>query len=255
VTIRARHSRADAIVLKQVPIGEADRVLTLFTREQGKQRAVAKGARRPGSRLGGHVDLLVRVRLQIAHGRSLDIVAQAETVDPYLPLRDDLVRMSIACEIAELVDRLTEDGQADAATFDSLAETLTRIAADEDPALAALVFRAHLLDRLGYRPELEHCIACRRELERVDCFFSAVAGGVMCTECGRADTSARAVSANAFAFLRRLHGNDYALLRRIRLGPDLRRDIEEIEHRRLAQLLDRDLRSSAFARRVQSLPR
>src|SRR5438132_3349332 len=146
--------RADAVVLKASDFGEADKALTLFTLQHGKIRAIAKGARRPGSRLGGHVDLLTHVGLQLARGRNFEVVTQAETVEPFLALRDDLWRASLGYQLAELVDKLTEEAHEDRPLFESLLEALRRVDVDPEPELAVRLFEATVLDRLGYRPPL-----------------------------------------------------------------------------------------------------
>src|SRR5215472_14024187 len=89
---RERTYRTEAIVLRRKDIGEADRILTLFTPQLGKVRAVAKGIRKPRSRKAGHLELFTCTRLLLAVGRDLDIITQAEGLEPYRPLRDDLLR-------------------------------------------------------------------------------------------------------------------------------------------------------------------
>ena len=93
---RERTYRTEAIVLKRTDFGEADRLLTLFSKDLGKISAIAKGARKPQSRKTGHVELFMRSKFFIAKGRNLDIITQAEMVDPHAPLREDLLRVSLA---------------------------------------------------------------------------------------------------------------------------------------------------------------
>ena len=102
-----RSLRVEAIVLRHADMGEADRLLTLFTRELGKVRAVAKGARKVRSRKAGHLEPFTRVNLQLARGRSMFIVTQAETMDAHLPLRDDLTAIGYTSYVLELIDRFT----------------------------------------------------------------------------------------------------------------------------------------------------
>ena len=94
----------EAVVLRHSNWGEADRLLSLFSREAGKLRAVAKGARKIRSRKAGHLEPFTRVRLMLAHGRDFWIVTQAETVDAYLPLREDLLRTAYGAYVLELLD-------------------------------------------------------------------------------------------------------------------------------------------------------
>ena len=117
--------RTDAIVLRRQDFGEADRVLTLYSPWRGKFRAIAKGVRRPKSRLGGHVELFTHVNMLVAQGRNLDIVTQAETVRPFARIRDDLWKTSYACYVAELVDRFTEEHLENQPVFDLLLQALT----------------------------------------------------------------------------------------------------------------------------------
>jgi DNA repair protein RecO (recombination protein O) len=245
--------RTEAVVLKGTDLGETDKVLTLYTLHHGKIRAVAKGARRPGSRLGGHLDMLTHSQLQLAHGRNLDIVTQVETIDSFLGLRDDLWRAGLAYTVAELIDRMIEDGHEDQPTFVALVSALHRVAADPDPELAVRLFEVSVLDRLGYRPQLHQCVRCRAELKRVDCYYTAAAGGVLCPRCGPTDTTARPISANGFAMLRVLQSGDYAVASRVRKDEALRGEVEVILRDQIRHVLERELKSSAFVTRLRAM--
>src|SRR5258706_13992290 len=107
-----RHQRSystEAIILKRTDLGEADRIVTLFTPSKGKYHAIAKGTRRPVSKLAGHLELLSRSQLQMALGRNLDIITQAEGRENFLHLRGELWHMTCGFYLAELVDRFVED--------------------------------------------------------------------------------------------------------------------------------------------------
>lgn len=249
----ARVYRTAAVVLKQRDHGEADKILTLFTPHHGKTSAIAKGVRRPISRMGGHLDVLTHSQLLLAHGRNFDVVTQVETLDGFLGLRDDLWRAGLAYRVAELVDRMTEEGHEDRPTFEALVEALRRIADDEDPELAVRAFEVSLLDRLGYRAELGRCVTCAITLERVDSFFSPHAGGVLCPSCGPGEPTARPLSANAFAMLRLLQRGDYATARRVRRDEGLRLEIETALRGQIGYVLERDLKSTAFINRLRAL--
>ena len=106
---RDRTYRTEAVVIRRSDFGEADRLLTLFSPDRGKMRAIAKGARKPQSRKTGHVELFMRSKFLLAVGRDLDIVTQAETVETYASLRESLVRATYANYAVELLDRFTVD--------------------------------------------------------------------------------------------------------------------------------------------------
>ena len=124
---RQRSLRLEAVVLKHSDWGEADRLVWLFSREQGKLRAIAKGARKPRSRKAGHLEPFTRVSLQVARGRDLPIITQAETLEAYLPLRDDLLRTTYAAYAVELLDRFTYEEGEHQGLYRLLTETLDRL--------------------------------------------------------------------------------------------------------------------------------
>ena len=183
---KSRSLTAEAIVLRHSDYGEADRIVTLFTRERGKLRAVAKGARKIASRKAGHLEPFTRLKIQLAMGRDLFIVTQAETIDAYPTLRDDLTRTGQAAYVIELLDRFVRDEEAASPPlFKLLAETLSRLAAETDSWLAVRYYEMRLLDFLGFRPQLFECANCGREIKAEDQFFSFSAGGVICPRCGQ----------------------------------------------------------------------
>src|SRR5512138_104171 len=129
--------RVEAVVLRHGAYGEADRMLTLYTAQLGKTRALVKGARKIASRKAGHLEPFTHATLQLAKGRDLPLVTQADTIDAYLPLRENLLLTSQASYIIELLDRFTyEDGSENSAIFRLLTDTLSRLASKADPWIA-----------------------------------------------------------------------------------------------------------------------
>jgi len=105
---RVEHSiKVEAVVLRHSDYGEADRLLTLYSREQGKLRAIAKGVRKMQSRKAGHLEPFTQVALMLAKGHDMWIVTQAEAIEPLQPLREDLTRIGYAGYVVELLDRFT----------------------------------------------------------------------------------------------------------------------------------------------------
>jgi DNA repair protein RecO (recombination protein O) len=152
--------KTTAVVLRQRKLGEAGKILTLFTPNLGKLDAVAKGVRRPKSKLAGHVEPLTYTTFLLAKGRDLDIVTQAQALEAFLPLREDLERTGRALYVAELVDRFTPDRQESYPIFRLLLETLQRLATSDRLDIALRFFEMRLLDCLGYRPQLDECVTC-----------------------------------------------------------------------------------------------
>ncbi len=253
--MRDRLYRVEAIILKRTDIGEADRLLTLYTPDLGKIRAVAKGARKPSSRKSGHVELLMHSELLLAKGRQLDVVTQAETRHAFLPLQSDLQRLAYAYYLAELVDRFTEDGVENRPLFDLMLNALGWLTDDSNaPALLARFFELHLLQHVGYRPQLFYCVNCGKEIEPTENFFSAEAGGVLdldCMETQKAKIAghgrdALPLSLNALKVMRFLQTREFETARSLRLDSELNVELERLLYRYIAHHLERNLKSVAF---------
>ncbi len=101
---RYRTYRSEAIVLRRSNFGEADRLLTLYSREYGKIRAIAKGARKPQTRKSGHVELFMRTNFLFAKGKNIDVITQAEVIETYSEFLQDIVRTTYASYAVELLD-------------------------------------------------------------------------------------------------------------------------------------------------------
>ena len=114
--------RARGFVLKRMDLGEADRILTLYTREHGKVRAVARGVRKTTSRSAGHLEPCILTELSLAVGKELDVISQAETRSAFREVREDLVLTTHAYYLAELTDSLTDDRLENREVFDALVD-------------------------------------------------------------------------------------------------------------------------------------
>src|ERR1700680_1590482 len=143
----------EGVMLRRVDSGEADRILTVLTREHGKIGVIARGVRKSGSRLAAHTDLFARSRMQLARGRGeLDVLVQAETAGPAAPLADAR-RAACASVCAELTDRVLESNHPDQETFDLVVEALHDCTDNErDPRGALVWLTRRMIDRLGYAP-------------------------------------------------------------------------------------------------------
>ncbi len=247
----ARSFRVEAVVLRHTDWGEADRLLSMYTRERGKVRAIAKGVRKVRSRKAGHLEPFTRVTLQLAKGRDLLIVTQADTVEAYLPLRDDLLKTGNASYVVELLDRFTyEEESENFAIFRLLTETLDRIASEPDPWLAIRYYEIRLLDFLGFRPHLFECANCGSEVQAVDQFFSPAQGGVLCPRCGAGLPGAWRISMEALKYLRHFQRSNYAVAKRAHPGGEIRKEMETLMQGYLTYLLERGLNTPEFLRKI-----
>ncbi len=249
--MRERLYRVQAIVLKRTDTGEADRLLTLYTPDRGKLRVVAKGVRKTKSRKGGHVELFTHCALQIAKGRQLDLITQADTLDAYMPLRDNLDRVSYAYYLAELIDQFVEEAIENAELFDLFKNALGWLGEPAtNPGLLARYFELQLLTHVGYRPQLFTCVNCGKPIEPIDNFFSAEAGGVLDPDCAaihREHTrDAQPISLGVLKILRYLQTREWATVRAVRLNADEQNQVELLMYRYIAHHLERNLKSIEF---------
>lgn len=244
--MRERQYQVNAIVLKRTDVGEADRLLTLLTAERGKLRAVAKGARKPAARKTGHVELFNAVALSIHVAREIDIVTQAQTLEPFLAMRDDLDRLSYAYYFAELVDRFVEEEIEQRELYELLLKALHWLEVTEHLARTARYFEMQLLDVLGYRPQLYLCVQSKAELLPEENYFSPEGGGMLKAEYRDAYRDAVSVPVNALKVLRYLQSRPFAQIEQLNLSPQVEEQVEAILHYYLTHLLERNLKSVDF---------
>ncbi|MCG2788201.1 MAG: DNA repair protein RecO [Anaerolineae bacterium] len=248
-----RSFRAEAIVLRHADWGEADRILTLYTREYGKVRAVAKGARKMRSRKAGHLEPFTHITVQLARARDLSIVTQVETLDAYLPLREDLMLLGYASYAMELLDRFTYDEEGgNPVIFRLLTETLGRLALKIEPWLALRFYEMRLLDSLGFRPQLFMCSNCRRDILPEDQYFSVLSGGVICPRCGNGLPGLWQISMGSLKYLRHFQRSNFKDAARANPTVEEQKELETLMQGYFTYLLERNLNTPGFIKRVKS---
>jgi len=250
---RPKVYQTEAIILNRHRFGEADQLLVLYTPYRGKLRAVAKGALRTKSKLGGHLEPLCHSLLLLAEGKNLDIVTQCQTINSFLPLREDLWLTSCALYAAELVDCFSVEDQENHPLYKLLLDTLDRLCQASPPQagqLALRYFELHLLNYSGYRPELQVCLSCQQTLEPVPNYFSASAGGVLCPLCCHSEPLAQPLSVNALKVLRHFQQNTYSTASQLRLNPQLQLELERLMRSYINYLLEHKIKSAAWLDRL-----
>ena len=191
--------KTEAIVLRSLRYGEADRILHLYTPHRGRLSAIAKGVRKARSRFGGRLEPFFRLQLVLYRGRGdLLTVTSAETVAAYPRLREDGGALDGAARACDAVSRIFDDGEPHAGVYHLLANELALL--DREPARAgranALAFRLKLLLAAGFAPQLAGCASCGEREDLVG--FSGAAGGVVCGAC---EASAFPLGEEAHAFM------------------------------------------------------
>jgi len=202
--------RDTAVVLRTYRLGEADKIVVLMTAGRGKVRAVAKGVRKTGSRFGGRLEPASHVSLLLYEGRELDIVNQAEAVEQFKGIRDDLTRMRDALALLEAVDQVAQEGEADRRLYAMVVGALRTLAERPSPLLVA-GFYWKLMALEGSAPMLDSCVRCAATGDALDvAALDTTEGGVVCRRCQPTGGGRWAVSGEALALVRRILGGDLA---------------------------------------------
>jgi DNA repair protein RecO (recombination protein O) len=251
-----RTYRCEAIILSYTPLGEADLLVTMFTRDQGKVRAVGKGARRSTSKLVGHLEPLTLMRMSMAHGRSMDIISQAEVVQSFSKLKEDLAGITKGLYLAELVNGFGAEDSANPELYRLMIETLLAIETDPESDMPLRFFEFHLLQVSGLMPELYHCVECRAELEPDAHRFSPNVGGTLCLDCNPEDAHLRLLSLRALKVLRLLDRSDIAAACKLSLDDSLAAELKSLLSTTVSYWLGKEIRSNSFLERLnnESLP-
>lgn len=244
--------KAEALVLRTRPLGEADKIVTLFTQSEGKISAVARGARRVRSRLLGGTQLFMHGCFLLFRGRSLDTLSQVEVATSFRFLREDLVAMAQASYIAELVDLLIEEREPVEDLFALVLATWHWLAAGTNSTLALRAFEVRAMAALGYQPVLAACAVCGGPLAgRTG--FSAAAGGAVCRRC-EAEVRPRPISPVGLATLRHLAEAPFDNLVNLELGPQVLGEITQTLRLYVDYRLERAPRSLVFLESLAALP-
>lgn len=242
---KPRNYQTEALIIKKTRLGEADRILSLYTMKHGKIQAVAKGVRRPRSKMSGHLELATHSLISLARGRNIDTVTNTRTITAFLPLKSDLLRGAAALYTAELVDRFTADHIENQPLFDLLLATWHRLAETNDIETVLRFFELHLLETVGYRPELEHCVACKATPAAVSNWFSPEAGGILCPACAPRYSQRYPVSPAVLSTLRTLQKDEPAVSPS-GINPALAQELAVLTGHYLEHLLEREIKSTRW---------
>ena len=177
----------DAINLKAYNLSESDKIIVMYSREKGLIRGVARGVKKPKSKLGARMDLLVANKLMLYKGRNLDTICQAEALNTFHQIRQNMDKIFYSLYISEVVANFgVEDDPCSGEIFDLLYMALEKIAEASDKVgilSAVLKFQMKMMVLAGFGIELNTCLKCGCELKEENMYFSSTFGGVICREC------------------------------------------------------------------------
>ncbi len=242
--------KVEAVVLKTYDLGEADKILVLFAREAGKVSAVAKGSRKAKSKSAGGAQAFGHNVYLLHRGRNLDIVGQYEIVRQYRQIRGDLDRLAYASYAADLVFQTSHERDPAPDVFDLLVWILNTIEEGRNSEVAFHVFELRLMETLGYRPQLDACVVCGREVPE-DARFSSEAGGILCDRCRLGAAGAREISEGALRSLRLLQEPGDTRWQSLRLAGEVLREVRAVLDDYIVYRLEKRPASLEFLRSLK----
>ncbi len=233
-------------------VGEADALLSIYTPYLGKLRAIARGVKRSKSRLAGHLEPLTHCSLMLARGRNLDIISGCDTIESFAPLKTSLWLTSCGLYVAELTDRLGVEGTENRKLFQLLLSTLQSLSHGVEPSAVLRYFEFRSMACSGYLPEIWRCVACGHSLEKTSHAFSPPVGGLLCPQCRPGNGSGRTVSVRAIKVLRFFSRHGLSAVARLRLTPEVLREIEGLMQHYVTYTIDREVNSAKWLRTLQA---
>jgi len=254
----SRLTQVTALVLHSRDYGEGHRLFTLFSREEGKVLAVARGVKKPRARLAGALQHFALLDVQLAAGRRFDVITQAKVLDAFYGLRENYDAFTYANYFAELFDAALEERQRHPMLFDLLGDALHRLVEGSDAELLARYVEINLVAMLGYLPQLTRCAHCQAPLAHQGedgqpvwptwVGFSSSQGGALCPDCLKTVPGARRIAAGTLQVAHRLLTRGTDALAGLQLSAPLRREIAGTLQDYLEYRLERRLQSSRFLR-------
>ncbi len=251
--------RTQAVVIGRRPLGEADRLVSFYTREFGRLTGVAKGARRPRSRFGSALELFTEGQLLFFETERSQLVRvdHFDLLHPFLGVQEQLERLGQGAWVVECLGRLTAERDPHAAVYGLLIRTLRALEETPRPERAALAFALRAVDLLGHRLRLDRCLGCGGPpgtVPRLD--FSA--GGLLCEACAPAGGDSLSLSGQAVATLRRMRTLRWEELLTLSLSRPVEAEIASALEAQVVRLIGHPLRADRFltqTRRNLAIPR
>lgn len=248
-----RIQKTEAVVITHRDYGEADRILKVFTPELGKITILAKGVRKSGSRKAPHIEPFTHSSFILAKGQSFWILTQADSINIFNGIYEDLQKTGMAAYLLELADRLTVEEQPDPSLFRLIVDSLKQINLAEDVFIPALYFEIRILEVTGFRPDLFQCVSCKKDIIQEDQYFSIPHGGVICPKCGQLEQNLLPVTQETLKYLRHFQRSKFKELERLRIPKSVSKSMRRILDPYTSSITERKLKSPEFILQIKRL--
>ncbi|MFD1406841.1 DNA repair protein RecO [Kroppenstedtia eburnea] len=241
--------KLEGVVIRTRDYGESHKVVILFTKAHGKYAVMARGAKKPKSRLAAVTQPFTSGEYLCFTGSGMATLSQGDILESRHLLRSDLVRASYAAYWTEFLDKLKEEKEPDLPVYVWLETVLNLLEEGVDPEILSRIFELKVLESAGYRPRLQGCVQCGGADTPVK--FSIRQGGFLCSGCSHRDPEALFLSPAAARILGILAGISPQRLGQIRVKEETRRQLERILRSFIDEYIDLPLRSRDFLDRMK----
>lgn len=241
--------KAEGIVIRTVPYGEADVVLTLYTREAGKVAVMAKGAKKPKNRLAGAAQPFVYGIFLYYSSSGMSSLNQADIIKSYRHIREDLWKASYIAYAAELLDKLTNDRETNPFLFELFWQILEHVEEGDDAETLIRIFELKMTDAAGIKPQLDQCINCGNKEGTFS--FSIRGAGFLCHRCSHRDEYRMDISPKAIQLLRTFYYLDLKRLGSITLKPETKKELRQVMDTYYEEYSGLYLRSKRFMEQME----
>jgi DNA repair protein RecO (recombination protein O) len=240
-------AKTEGIVLKSFDFRETSRIATFFTRDFGKVKGVLKGIRKDPRKFGSSVDRFSLNDIVYYHYRNSDIhlVSHCDMKEYYSPLRQDLKRMTAASYVSELIDVVVPSEEQNLEIYTLMQNFLKSLESCDDVSKLVHTFQIKILLLSGFKPHLDACVRCQREVAQA-ARFSLRSGGLLCPSCKDPSGEAVPISKGAVASIMHIQKTDWPLAVRLGISPSIRKELKYVLNHFLVFHLEKHLRSTRF---------
>lgn len=240
--------KTQGVVIKKRNLGEADKILIIFTRDLGKISTVAKGIRKTTSKFSGHLELLCVTDLLLAEGRNLYTLISAEISKCFFPIRNDLQHTSRAFLMAEMIDKIAHESEKNHKIYKLFVDSLHELGESKD-GLILPYFQLQLLIEAGFRPHFRECMFCQKSLHSEKNYFSVAQSGILSGEHFRSDLDAIPLGEDEIKLLRFLAENSFSQVKKLKIKEDTAEKINSLLMDYSEYILESELKSNRFVQR------
>jgi len=252
---KPRTYQTEAIIIKKTKLGEADRIITLYTPTLGKIQGFAKAVRKPKSKLCGHLEIMTHSYVTLARGKNIDTIIGSQTQNAFPAIKNSLDLLSIGLYMTELISQFTPAEHEDEGVFELFLHSLERLSTSIDFGLLLRFFELHLLQQAGYRPELEKCVQCNTIPASGVHSFSPAAGGTLCKLCQKTGRYfSTAISWDALCTMRFIQEGDWNCVSNTPLDKSVLSEIELPLRNYIRHILEKDIKSLKWLSILGSIP-